>query len=91
MNLYEKMLRFGEDQVLINDPGDWTERERRATEEMEEHLWELVDEEKVDTVMEHVMNFSTEIGSILMAVGMKVGARLQLQLFSPEAKDRTDE
>ena len=62
-------------------------REKEAYEGMLQQLLELVGEQRLEAALDAAMGYLSVREDIMLALGMKMGARLQLQLLCREDVD----
>lgn len=60
---------------------DFDQREEAAYQALENTLRDLIPEENLTQAINAAMQYGIDRENIMMAVGMKMGARLQLQLL----------
>jgi|GEM_PF-1099953 len=74
-------IKEGSDLVRA-DKNSLTERERKATEELEKELQAKLDTKTVKQLLPVIWGYTDKLESIQFSLGMKVGARLELLLTS---------
>lgn len=77
-----------EDQCIVNEhTDDFQIREDTAMQKLTKVLEEKLSEELLDEVFTAVNEYCCELADIMLAFGMKVGARLEMQLLLDNSKD----